>query len=753
MTMINQALSLAAKGFFVFPCKPNTKEPSTFHGHKDATTDESIIRKWWKKCPDANIGLALKPSSLMVVDLDCHEGKPNGVKNFKEIKKGNHFEDIPPRSNTGGNGIQLFFQCPEEAIKHKLDGIDILTDGYVILPPSIHPNGSSYAWHKRRSLLELQAPACPEWLLSAISKDSFTLAEIEKLAPTEYPSASGEVLIERCPFLKHCVEDATILEEPDWYHGIVGVLSYTNEAPGIVHKYSCDYPGYDPKETDAKIKHWKKDSQGPATCKAIQNKCGDKYCQTCPFNQSIKSPIVLGYANRSPEKKQQILPFPIEALPSTFQDFSVTAAKALQCPLDYIGCSLLAAASILIGGKRRIQLEPEWEQQGNLWIALVGSPSSKKSPALDKALSNIRIFEQQLYSDYQQAFENYELQLHCYEAELREWKNNKASEKAPVKPKKPILQRLTTSDSTVEALGELLSANSAGVALVCDELSAWMRSMNQYKGGRGADRSHYLAMWSNAQMTIDRKSKEPLIVPSPYLSIIGGIQPNVLSEISDYGIEDGMKERFLFCCPPPNRELPTTGLAIPEELHEELSNSLENLFNNRPEQELTISLSKMARNAFLEARQEWHRITIEPDFPAEMEAYYVKMSNYLGRLALILHEMKRATGKIRIDMVSETTMLEAKALADYFLNHAHLALGMLQQSREGQRVEKAVAWLKKKHLTLVSPRDLLTNKVSGCLKASEARMLLKAIHDYGYGYWDKETGKLLFFQDSVSNSA
>ena len=46
------------------------KAPLTPHGVKDATTDPDTIRTWWRKWPKANIGIALEPAGLLVLDLD-----------------------------------------------------------------------------------------------------------------------------------------------------------------------------------------------------------------------------------------------------------------------------------------------------------------------------------------------------------------------------------------------------------------------------------------------------------------------------------------------------------------------------------------------------------------------------------------------------------------------------------------------------------------------------------------------------------
>jgi Bifunctional DNA primase/polymerase, N-terminal len=45
--MLRTALTLAAKGFAVFPYGVAAKVPATAHGSKDATTDTDLIRQWW----------------------------------------------------------------------------------------------------------------------------------------------------------------------------------------------------------------------------------------------------------------------------------------------------------------------------------------------------------------------------------------------------------------------------------------------------------------------------------------------------------------------------------------------------------------------------------------------------------------------------------------------------------------------------------------------------------------------------------
>jgi hypothetical protein len=88
---LEAALKYARRGWRVFPlhsptfdgcscgsrnCKNAGKHPRTLHGLKDASTDDAVIRGWWKQWPEANIGIATGPKSgFFVLDVDGEDGQ------------------------------------------------------------------------------------------------------------------------------------------------------------------------------------------------------------------------------------------------------------------------------------------------------------------------------------------------------------------------------------------------------------------------------------------------------------------------------------------------------------------------------------------------------------------------------------------------------------------------------------------------------------------------------------------------------
>jgi putative DNA primase/helicase len=160
--LIECALTYADKGVAVFPCKPRGKEPLTVHGFKDATRDKARIRQWWTRWPDANIGIATGASSgLIIVDIDSLEG----AKLLADLAR--WFDRLPPTyCVVPGKGRHCYFQMPPDCgvvPSSAGDGLDIRADGgYVIAPPSVHPNSKVY---RRDEQSPKDLSPAPQWLL------------------------------------------------------------------------------------------------------------------------------------------------------------------------------------------------------------------------------------------------------------------------------------------------------------------------------------------------------------------------------------------------------------------------------------------------------------------------------------------------------------------------------------------------------------------------------------------------------------
>jgi len=140
------ALRYARDGLPIFPLPPRGKTPATKHGFHDATTDIDQITAYWRRHPNANIGIR-PPTGVIVVDVDPRNG---GERELAHLLRRRGL--LPPTwtARTGSGGAHYWFTTdPVEQIRgHIGDGIDIKhgAAGYVVAPPSVHPNGNTYEW-------------------------------------------------------------------------------------------------------------------------------------------------------------------------------------------------------------------------------------------------------------------------------------------------------------------------------------------------------------------------------------------------------------------------------------------------------------------------------------------------------------------------------------------------------------------------------------------------------------------------------
>jgi hypothetical protein len=177
-------LEYGARGWAVFPCKRLSKKPATAHGVKDARKGPYWLKQYWADHPGGNIGLACgEESGVWALDIDVKDGKP-GYETLALLEA--LFGSLPPTlaQKTPSGGEQRFFTMPADgkvmnSVEKRLGpGLDTRGDGgYVVLPPSIHPDhltGPRYAW------VDAAAPIvkAPDWLLTLLQGGPEELAAL-----------------------------------------------------------------------------------------------------------------------------------------------------------------------------------------------------------------------------------------------------------------------------------------------------------------------------------------------------------------------------------------------------------------------------------------------------------------------------------------------------------------------------------------------------------------------------------------------
>jgi putative DNA primase/helicase len=168
---LTAALAYAAKGWPVFPCRPASSaevdekgaprfkysSPLIAKGLNAASADADQIRAWWRRWPDAMIGLPLGgPTGLFALDFDPrHDAETGEICTLTQLKAALEEQlggALPPTiaAKTPSGGVHLFFRQPEgEPVRNRgclPDHVDVRgLGGYVVAAPSLRFDGA-YSW-------------------------------------------------------------------------------------------------------------------------------------------------------------------------------------------------------------------------------------------------------------------------------------------------------------------------------------------------------------------------------------------------------------------------------------------------------------------------------------------------------------------------------------------------------------------------------------------------------------------------------
>jgi hypothetical protein len=173
-------------------------------------------------------------------------------------------------------------------------------------------------------------------------------------------------------------------------------------------------------------------------------------------------------------------PFPLDVLPAALQRYVSEAAAAFSCPPDYPAMAVMAVAGAAIGNSRMLEIRRTFTASAALYVCIIGEPGVTKTPLLSFVLKPVHKRSQELAEEHARAMAKFIRAKQEHTKAKRKGEGQVAVDEA-LKP--PVEQRIDTTDSTVEAIADLLSKNYRGLLLYREELAGWALSMNNYRKG------------------------------------------------------------------------------------------------------------------------------------------------------------------------------------------------------------------------------------------------------------------------------
>lgn len=557
-----------------------SKAPRQLNGHLAKSDDPTTWASYDEcvACVNDNtwgaqgIGFMLTGTGIVFIDLDYCFYKNGQLKPWAD-KIVKFFGSYTERSPTRGKGLHILVKASNitKGCKRDIDKYSILMDAIEI-----------YSWGRFCTLTGDHLEGTSDTIeMREVEKNKFLQEYFPGKTHTENNSSSSAEyeLQDYDPNLAFPVDmlEALLKNSPEfksrWEH--------TKKLPN-----DSSVSGYDLSIANYLVKMECSDSEIGAFLRAHREKYRNETKNPDKATELRYIAIQIGTARNGTEpppdqdapwpeidpiddKLLSVPPLPFDILPGAFRPWIQNIAHRTQCAPDGVAMFLFIIAGSIIGTKCGVKPKAldEWLLIANLWGALIGDPSTKKSMQTSecvKVLVRLEVESMEAYEEadkvYQADLMEFELKKKALEKELAknitkpsgiDYVKNQLKDLEP--PEKPVKRRYKTNDATEEKFGEMLKENPNGMLLCSDELTRLLSGWQ--KTGRESERAFFLEGWTGTEAhEVDRVGRGSIYIPNLCISIIGGIQPsrliNYLLKSVDGLDNDGMFQRFqLFVYP------------------------------------------------------------------------------------------------------------------------------------------------------------------------------------------------------------
>ena len=389
------------------------------------------------------------------------------------------------------------------------------------------------------------------------------------------------------------------------------------------------------------------------------------------------------------EEGRPTLPaFPLQSLPPWWRAWVSETALGADAPVDYIVQALLASVAGVCGAGVVAQITETWHEPMILWQALVGGPSSGKTPALEalrRALGGVE-------------------------------KTAGREKRGPV---------VIDHDMPFARLLAAANRQPAGALLWRDEPAAWLAALGCNGRGEARAISPLLDTWSPLRTAMGPGS--------PALSIIGCLDPARLDgALSDSA--DGRAARFLYAwpLPAPYRSV----LERPACRESDVVNALQHIARiaGDPARPLALPLDELALR-HLDGHLSRLHGALQRCQGAEA-AWLGKGRGMVVRLALALALLDWAvTGSSVLPQpraIRGEIMAGACRLWDYFRAHARAVLSRAFPSDGEQPMRQVLAWIRARGVAQVSREDVRRDALCQAPNAHQALQVIQSLERAGF---------------------
>jgi hypothetical protein len=380
-------------------------------------------------------------------------------------------------------------------------------------------------------------------------------------------------------------------------------------------------------------------------------------------------------------------PLPTGLLPEVIENYAFAQAKLMGADPSGLAMTALIVCGAALPDHVKLQpkkYDRDWVEAVRIWGALVGPPSVLKTPILYRAAAPLIQIDGRMWGEYCAAKQHYD--------DLSKEERRAAT--------RPLQTRLRLEDTTIEGAQEVLKDSPNGLLLFLDELGGWFGSMDKYNGSRGAlaDRGFWLRAYNGGQYALNRVGRGHALIPNLSVSVIGGIQPEMMRAIAADSIDDGLLQRLLPIILRP--AILTRDEPISPDITDLYIGTIEGLHEMQPD---LLSFDEGAMAIRQQLEQKHIDLMNCESINKKLAAHIGKYNGIFVRLCLLWHCIENGEGLVK----ERTAQRVADFLHTFLLPHAiAFYVDVLGLSDDHDRLAAVAGYILARGLTKITNSDI-----------------------------------------------
>ncbi len=404
--------------------------------------------------------------------------------------------------------------------------------------------------------------------------------------------------------------------------------------------------------------------------------------------------------------------FPLAVLPPRWRRWVERSAQSFT-PIDYVAQAMVGTVSSACGAGIVVHVTPHWSEPLLLWLALVGGPSSGKSPALAAAW---RLMDRLAPVDSRPAKDGPAGAVSAFDGS-----GGAGPASAPSLPPPAVCD-----EAHLHPVLWAMRGSPRGVTLRREELGDWIGQAR-----RGRDSAGWLAGWSADGAAAERTGCFTAEAERFPLTVLGGLSVDLLDEALRRGGDTAFASRLLFAWPAPVVHVSLDGEAADDEGLRVMLRRISGLVSPATMPGI-LSLEPEALKRLQDHLT--HIGGMKQEAEGGEAAWLGKGAGTIVRLAGLLHLMRWSESETPDlpDEIDATAIDAAWELwSGYFLPHARRVFARAGDDGADRLVRRAARWVRRVRPKAISREDIRREALCQSVNAEAADQVIERLEIAG----------------------